>query len=204
MSMLIEDAYLIDQVKADRSAIGADRYDEVWEGVDLIMPMPGLEHQRVVGGVDRAFIETVQDPGDGLVFPGCNISDRVENWMHNYRIPDNAVFLNDNPAENHRTFWFGGPDFAVEILSPDDRSRDKFEFYARIGTRELLLIDREPWALELYRLINGELIEVGRSTVDDPALLSSEVLPLQFRLITGDDRPQIEIKHTADDRVWIV
>ena len=59
------------------------------------------------------------------------------------------------------TFWYGGPDFAVEVISPFDRSRKKFEFYARVGVRELLLVNRKPWSLELYRLDRGRA-EAGR------------------------------------------
>ena len=59
------------------------------------------------------------------IFPGCNVSDRPKRWKKNYRCPDVAVFLPGNPAEDRETHWFGGPDFAVEILSPYDRSREK-------------------------------------------------------------------------------
>ena len=85
------------------------------------------------------------------VFAGCNVSDQPKRWKRNYRCPDVAVFLPGNPAEDRKTHWFGGPDFAVEIISRFDRSREKFGFYKSVGVRELLLVDRHPWALELYR-----------------------------------------------------
>jgi Uma2 family endonuclease len=68
---------------------------------------------------------TIQLEGLGKVRPGVNISDRIVDWKHNFRVPDIVVFLNDTLAECHDTFWFGGPDFAIEIVSPDDRTRDK-------------------------------------------------------------------------------
>ena len=91
----------------------------------------------------------------GKVMAGVNVSDREHGWKKNYRCPDVVVFLNHTKAVDCDTFWFGGPDFAVEIASPGDRSREKLEFYAKVGTRELLLVDRKPWSLELYRL-DGE------------------------------------------------
>jgi Uma2 family endonuclease len=144
----------------------------------------------------------MQDPGLGKVRPGVNVSDRIDDWKYNYRIPDVAVFLNEGTAECYDTFWFGGPDFTTEIVSPDDRSRDKFDFYAKVGTRELLLIDRDPWRLKLHRLTEGEFALVGVSTVADPQLLTSEVIPFSFRLVDGSPRPQIEILH-RDGRRWL-
>jgi Uma2 family endonuclease len=103
------------------------------------------------------------------------------------------VFLPGNPAEDRGSHWFGGPDLAVEITSRFDRSREKFDFYAKVGIRELLLVDRRPWQLELHRR-NGDRRElVGRTGLDDPFALSSRVLPLTFRLISGPSRPKIEV-----------
>ena len=31
-------------------------------------------------------------------------------------------------------------------------SREKLDFYAKVGTREVLILDRDPWSLELYAL----------------------------------------------------
>jgi Uma2 family endonuclease len=117
-----------------------------------------------------------------------------------------CLILRPRPARNNLDprppFWFGGPDFGIEIVSPDDRSRQKLGFYEKVGTRELLLIDRDPWRLELYRLTHGELSLVGASTPDDPQPLRSEVLGLTWRLVAGQPRPQIEIAHD-DGRRWL-
>jgi Uma2 family endonuclease len=93
---------------------------------------------------------------------------------------------------------------AVEIVSEDDRSRDKIPFYARVGTRELLVIDRDPWSLELFRLSGGELRSIGTATLENGLVLASETLPLTFRLVRGDDRPSILVTHTPDGRTWNV
>ena len=115
-----------------------------------------------------------------------------------------AVFLTDNPAERCGAFWYGGPDFAIEIVSPEDRSRDKLEFYASVGVRELLLVDHDPWKLELYRLQDGRLVEAGQSTLEDSTALASEVVPLSWRLVSGKDRPGIEIVHADGEQRWVV
>ena len=81
-------------------------------------------------------------------------------------------FCPDNPAEDRETHWYGGPDFAVEILSPFDRSREKFDFYAKVGVRELMLVARRPWKLELYRRTdkNWDLVGTSEPAPDSPLL----------------------------------
>ena len=115
-----------------------------------------------------------------------------------------AVFLNDTRATNQGTHWFGGPDFAVEIVSPNDRTREKLDFYASVGTRELLIIDRDPWVLELYRLQNDQLALVDRSTTDNGTPLVSDTVPLTFRLIAGETRPNIDVVHKDGEPRWLI
>ena len=149
MAAVIRDPILEEQILADRAKSGADRYDEVWEGLYITAPMPNDEHQMLVGRFTRVLDEVITDHELGQVRPGVNISDRVEDWRQNYRVPDVAVFLNNTKAINHDSFWHGGPDFAIEIISPGDQARDKLAFYAATQTRELLIIDRAPLQLEL-------------------------------------------------------
>jgi len=187
-----------------RRAAGVDLHDEVWEGVYVMTPAPNDEHQDIVGGMTHLLRETIDNCDLGKSRPGVNLSDRVDDWEHNYRCPDIVVFLNDTAAEYHDTFWFGGPDFAIEIISPNDQTREKISFYEKIGTRELLVVDRAPWQLELYRLHDGKLTLVDTSTVRDSARLGSHVLPLTFCLTAGEHRPRIEVRHSDNERIWNV
>ncbi len=98
----------------------------------------------------------------------------------------------------------GGPDFAVEIVSRGDRSRQKFDFYAGIGTRELLLVDRYPWALELYDLRDGQLVLIGESRLKTSQTITSEVLSMTFRLLSGEPVPKIEVVHLPSGQSWLV
>lgn len=204
MVALITDPSLEEQLIEQRRAAGADRYDEVWEGVYVMAPLANDEHQDLVTGISAKLRSAIQEESRGLVRAGANISDRRQDWTYNYRCPDVVVFLNETRAENCDTHWYGGPDFAVEIVSPGDRTREKLDFYAKVGTRELLIVDRDPWALELYRLEDGKLVQAGRSTTDDATVLDSRVLPLTWRLVSGEKRPQIEIAHTDGRQQWIV
>lgn len=204
MATLITDPGLEEQLRSQRAAIGADHYDEVWEGVYRMPPMPNDEHQEIVMRLGSIFQEVVGWPGQGRVRPGVNVSDREADWQHNYRVPDVAVFLQGGAARNCVTHWLGGPDFVVEIISPDDQSRDKLPFYSGIGVGELLLVDRHPWSLELYKRAGAALSCVGRSSPDHDAVLTSALLPLTFHLVSGATRPQIEVVHTESQRSWLV
>ena len=187
MTTLITDRYLERQLIRRRRAWGADKYDEVWDGVYIMNAIPNIEHQSFVGRLTYILQYLVVDPGLGLVLPGCNVTDRTEKWRENYRVPDLAVFLNGTQAINKKSHWLGGPDLAVEIVSPRDRSREKLDFYGKVGTRELLLLDRDPWSLELYRFDVGVPALVARSDVAGGATLETEVVPLHWRLVAGAD-----------------
>jgi Uma2 family endonuclease len=204
MSMLIADTLHEQILKRQRAESGADRFDEVWDGVTVMSPLADNEHQDLVGGLCAVLQAVVTWADLGKVAPGANVSDRNTGWDKNYRIPDVAVFLRDGQARDCGTHWLGGPDLAIEITSPGDLTRDKIPFYAAIGTRELLILARDSWTLELYRLDASTLSLVQKATVDSTEPLVSDIVPLQFQLIAGDDRPRIEVRRiNAADR-WTV
>ncbi len=185
-----------------RRRLGLDRHDEVWDGVYVVSPIANNEHQFLGYKLTAAFDQALQGIVGVLAYPGVNVTDRAEDWTKNYRCPDVAIFLPGNTAEDRKSHWLGGPDFAVEVVSPRDRSRKKLDFYAKVGVRELLLVDRKPWALELYRLVDGVLKLVGKLTPDPDESLASEVLPVSFRLLPADPRPTIVVTQTQDGRRW--
>ena len=204
MVVHVHDPLLEQQLKADRQLTGADRFDEVWEGIYMMAPLADDEHQELQARLTAVFQTAVGWSGLGLVRAGVNVSDRDEDWQFNYRCPDVVVFLPDTAAQNRSSHWVGGPDFAVEILSPYDRSRDKLAFYSDVSVRELLLVDRAPWALELYRLKKGRLVLEAKSTLADSEVLRSQLMPLSFRLVPGSPRPSIEVVHSDGEQRWLV
>jgi Uma2 family endonuclease len=204
MVMLVDDPHIENRLLAERKATGADRYDEVWEGVYTMTPMPNTEHQELVIRLASILQEVVGWSDLGHVFPGVNLSDRGEDWEHDYRVPDVAVFLTGGSAKDCGSHWRGSADFLVEITSPGDRTREKIPFYQRLGVVELLLLERESWTLQLHRHEEGRLQETGRSTVEGKEVLASAAVPLTFQLVAGDPRPQIKVTHTESGRCWMV
>ncbi|HZU35294.1 MAG TPA: Uma2 family endonuclease, partial [Gemmataceae bacterium] len=182
-AIYVGDANMASRLLAEREASGADRYDEVWDGVYFMTPIANPEHQRLALRLGAAFEDLLGHNNEIQIFPGVNVSDREEGWERNYRVPDVAVVLPGGRARECSAHLCGGPDLIVEILSPGDRAHEKLPFYAGIGVREALFIDRDPWAIELYRLEGKDLVFQGRSALDQPVALDSTVLPASFRLL---------------------
>lgn len=204
MSLLVLDPELARELRADRKARGIDQHDEVWEGVYVMSPIADNEHQEIVAGLTAAFYQVIRDSKAGSVFPGINVSDRVEQWKKNFRSPDVAVVLQGSKARSHSTFWTGPIDFVVEVLSRGDRSRRKLPFYSKIGVREALFVERNPWRLKLFRHNGSKLQLIGQCDAVNAPSLASEVLPFSFGLVETQeqDRPWILLKCATDNRTW--
>jgi len=76
-------------------------------------------------------------------------------------------------------------------LSPDDESRDKLPFYAKVGVREVWLIEPYTLAIEILTLSDNEWVAVHASNnrVRSPSLdieLES-IAGSALRLRDGDD-----------------
>ena len=201
MPVLILDPMLEERIRAERIDPQVSRYDEVWEGVLVVAPLPNNEHQRIVSRLNAAFSAVIDwDRGDQAV-PGANVSDRDVGWLSNYREPDVVVYLAANPAADCGTHWVGGPDLAVEVVSPGEHPWDKLDFYANVGTREVLIVGRVPWRLELYHFHEGRLVPAGQAEVGTAAI-ASNVLPLTFQLQPGSLRPTILIVQSETKQTW--
>ena len=203
MKMMILDDRVSDGLIARRKALGIDKADEVWDGVYVMSPLASNPHQEIVTTVSAAMFEVVHEPGLGKVYPGANVSDRNEDWEHNYRCPDVVVVLAGGAAVDRGTHWQGGPDFLVEVRSPGDDTLTKLPFYAAIGVRELLVVERDTREPTLYRLARKKLAPVPPPGADGgPA---SAVVPLAFRRAEVNGRPVLEIRRTTGrGKTWKV
>ena len=142
---LILDPYLIRRAYAIRTAHDNPPHDEVWDGTLVLYPLPDNEHQKIKANLLISLGERDDVRSSCKLRLGVNVSDRHRDWLENYRCPDLVAYLPANPAVNHDTHWVGGPDFLVEITSPGEDPRQKLDFYAKVNTREVLIVDREPW-----------------------------------------------------------
>jgi Uma2 family endonuclease len=201
MPMVVRDGSWVQPILEERLAQGDRTHDEVWDGVTYLMPQPDNEHEDIALFFGSIFSLLFGLGKQNRVQGSPNISDRVRGWKKNFRNPDMAYYPAGTAAVDCGTHWCGGPDFLLEIISPDDMSRDKLPFYASVGTREVLVLDRDPWQLELYQLRRGRLRLAGTARPGDPAL-ASHVVPLAFALVRGRPRPKIRITHTETGQDW--
>ncbi|MBV8782086.1 MAG: Uma2 family endonuclease [Phycisphaerae bacterium] len=203
MPMLVNDSRLEEELIADRRERGIDKFDEVWDGMYVMAPIANNEHQAIQGGLTAILSILISLEKLGDVHPGANVSDQEVDWTHNYRVPDVLVFLNGNPAEDRESHWFGGPDLAVEIVSQWDRSREKIDFYSGVGVRELLIIDRKPWQMELFKAVDGKLKPVSIATEANANTIECQTVPITLKLVQGSKRPGIFVT-ARDGRSWTI
>lgn len=195
---LVLDREFVREVYALRTRHGNPPHDEVWAGALVLNPLPDNEHRRLCLEFALAFRACTGD--DVLI--GANVAGDSLDWLHDFRCPDVVVYLASNPAKDCDTHWVGGPDLVVEVVSPGEDPLLKLDFYSKVNVRELLIVERDPWAIEQYALQNGKLVLVGTATAANGAVLTSGVLPLTLQLVPGAARPAIRIAHTATGQTW--
>ena len=61
------------RLKRERRLSGADRFDEVWNGVYAMAPIANNEHQYLAMQLCLAIASVVKIPDEGLVFAGVNV-----------------------------------------------------------------------------------------------------------------------------------
>jgi len=200
MAATILDPHLEERLIAERRAAGIDQFDEVWDGVYVMAPWPSDEHQEIAVFLSRILFELIQEQGLGKVRQGINLTDRPQEWTKNFRVPDVVVFLNGGKGISHGSFWTGGPDFAVEIVSEGEDPEAKFAFYGALETQELLLIERDPWRLQLYGPQPNGMRLLQDTGIDGKDIVSS-VLALKFNLQRTAESVNLRVAN-SDGRLW--
>jgi len=140
-----------------------------------------LEHQRVLGQLVVFLVPLLQSSKRGTLLPGINVFRTTTN----YRIPD-LTFVATGRED-------GSPDAVIEIRSPEDETYEKFPFYAAIGTREVIVIDRDTKRPEIYRLAGSEL---SMLQPDAEGWVRAETMRVRFR--QAEERSVLQIEDLID------
>ena len=156
--------------------LGTPRDGHKYEHVDgqIRMSPAGGRHGYVcvqLGMLLNAFVKErrlghVFDSGTGFRLPGGNV-----------RVPDVSFVAMGRFGDPQPPIGFPdlAPDLAVEVLSPDDRTRDildKVGEYLQAGTRLVWVIDPEQRSAVVYRSL-GDVRTLGRRD----SLDGDDVLP---------------------------
>jgi Uma2 family endonuclease len=174
--MRVEEIGVQESLLEERRSRGADRWDEMWDGVlhMVLVPVPSGPHQRFLSQLALAL--SLLARAHGLVGSHTTELYRPGVGRDDYRTPDLAFYqpryATDRGVE-------GRAELAVEIRSPNDETYDKLPFYAEMEVQELLVVEPHTCEVELFVLIGGRLergelrshaLGVSFETVDGPAL----------------------------------
>lgn len=140
----------------DRRRKGLDRRDEVWDGVIHVVPPAGSRHNLTSRSLLFALAPVAQRLGLEILYETGVFDPPKGN--KNYRVPDLVVVV---PAKLSDRGIEGTAELVIEILSPNDESRDKIPFYARVGVRELWLVHPFTRAVEVFALVGDRLEPVA-------------------------------------------
>jgi Uma2 family endonuclease len=147
----------IQDVLERRRQSGADRHDEVWQGVLHMMPTPSGAHVDVQQQLAVLLDAPARAAG---LFPrigGVNIGDSED-----YRVPDGVL-----QRERRSGVWHPTAALAIEILSPGDQTLDKLPFYAAHQVDEVLIVDPQQRSVSWLKLEEREYRTVQRSGLID-------------------------------------
>jgi Uma2 family endonuclease len=122
----------LDRHLQERRKSGADRRDEVWDGVLHLIPPPSVEHERLAHRL-RVLLELAPSAAGLIVVGTVGIGASSD-----YRVPDLALL-----RPGYAPQWNPTAALVGEIVSPRDDSWEKLPFYAAHRVDEVLIVDPE-------------------------------------------------------------
>lgn len=177
----------------ERRATGADRWDEMWDGVLHMNPPPTIDHQDFEYEFECWLRTHWRAASGGEVYHNAGVA-RPGCWPKDYRSPDLVLIGPDRLDCLRETHVEGGPTVAVEIRSPGDETYEKLDFYAAIGTAEVWVIHRDTKLPEIH-VFGVEGYETR--PVDSEGWVASPATGVRLRPRTGN---RIELRLGNDEQ----
>jgi Uma2 family endonuclease len=139
-----------------------------------MVPPPSRWHQELGASLMEVVRPLARQRGLSCLYEvGLYRGDR------DYRVPDLVIFRpehgSDRGVDAHA-------EVVVELLSPQDESREKLPFYESISANEVFLIEPVSRVVELYLLRGGRLLPV---LPESTGAFRSAVLGLELRPVAG-------------------
>jgi Uma2 family endonuclease len=144
------------------------RYELV-AGELRVMPPSGWRHGQVVDNVHALLSPFIRAHQLGRGF-GAETGFRIARNPDTVRAPDFAFISNKHLPEENPTeaFWPGAHDLAIEVLSPDDRTREvdeKIEAWLAAGSQAVWVIDPELETVTVYRSRTDVVVNTAADTL---------------------------------------
>jgi len=169
-----------------------------------MVPPPHGDHQRLNDRLGLFFQVHWEFLGEGRTYPETGVK-RPSSPPHpelgsdvpsDYRTPDRSFLLPERYERFQGGWIVGGPDVVLEVLSPGDESRAKLPFYFELGVREVLLIDRDTRAVQVFRR-GPAAFELAPP--DGEGWHTSEVLGTALRREEGPAGPRLHLRRLGGD-----
>lgn len=139
----------LEAIIARRQALGQDRFDEVWDGEYHMSPGPTVGHALV----DHAFAALLTPYAQAAGLHGSTAFN-LGDGPTDFRVPDGG-YHRGAPSGT----WVPSAAIVVEIVSPDDETYAKFEFYAAHGVEEVIVADPAEKRVRCFRLSGTSYVE---------------------------------------------
>jgi Uma2 family endonuclease len=149
---------------AERRRLAQDRHDEVWQGEYHMNPAPHPRHGITVIELSTLLAPIAKQRGF-LTLAEFNVG-----VFHDHRVPDLGLLRSDQPLD----VWNPTAALVVEVVSPDDESWLKFDFYAAHDVDEVVIVDSETNTVHWFALRDGAYERVDRSELLDLAVAEVE------------------------------
>jgi Uma2 family endonuclease len=165
----------------ERRRLGLDRFDEVWDGVLHVVPAPSSLHQILESDLE-AVLRPIAASSNLRLLHNLSVYDATVG-SPDYRTPDLVVA---DPVHISKRGVEARAELVIELLSPNDESRDKLPFYARCGIPEVWLVEPITRAVEVYVLRGATYFA---ATPDRDGSIQAPRLGLELR--TSADGPKL-------------
>jgi Uma2 family endonuclease len=185
---------------AERKNSEAAKWDEMWDGVLHMPPMPNEMHQDFEDALAAYLRYRWAKPRGAKVFTQIDLTlPDVPDWTRNYRVPDLLLLTPDRYEIRKGTHFSGAPLVVGEVYSPGDETYEKLPFYATLGVPEVWVFDRDTRAPEVH-VLTGSVYQLRAA--DPDGWLRSAASGVEFRQtragkvwvrITGDEASAEEL-----------
>lgn len=156
----------------ERRRLGLDGRDEMWDGVQHMVPPPGESHQGLSSELFLVLAPRAKQLG---------LEPRVETGLfrtaQDYRVPDQLYRRPEDGSERGAE----GAELVVEIRSPGDETYEKVGYYAALGVTELLVVHPGDRRAEVYRAVGSQLLPVQAVA----GVLGLDTLGIELRTVDG-------------------
>jgi Uma2 family endonuclease len=169
---------------------GPEDHVELIDGVVAERNMVQLDHEKLLGWLDRVLGIYVEERSLGIV-----LGSRTAVEIHQFRgrLPDLLFVRQDRMEIVQQKAVYGAPDLIIEVISPNDRASDVIALetdYRAIGVIEIVFMDQRKRRVRILRRQENQYVEetVATGTV---TLQTLDGIGLETDWLFTEPRPSI-------------